>query len=293
MRLLKYLKDKYKQYGSRELKRALEKGACLVNGKIERFGSLIIDPSKDKIEFAETEFGKRERLTIKPERIIFEDNYILIYDKEAGYPALPTEGKNTNLLEELKKFYENKIPFQPVHRLDKDTSGLIIFSKTAQALKLLNEMFQKKTIKKKYIAIVDGNWSLTNTGKIENHLCLDFKRGAMQKWKVAETKNPDVLKNKAKYKLAITNYKITNKNKGLTLIELEPETGRTHQLRVHLSSLGYPILGDTIYAKSFKSKILPGRHLLHAYKLEFNHPITNKKILAEAPMPTEFKNLIN
>lgn len=292
MRLIKFLKNKYKNYGSRELKRALEKGACLVNGKIERFGTKIIDPTKDKIEFREIEFKARPKLTIKNERIIYEDNHLLIYNKEAGYSSLPTEGKNTNLLDELKKIFENKISFQPVHRLDKDTSGLIIFAKDSETVRIMNEMFQAKKIKKEYLAITDGNWDKSENGTIDNYLCLEYKRGAMQKWKVADIKKDEPIKNKSKYKHAITKYQVLKKLKNLSLVKLEPKTGRTHQLRVHLSFIGYPILGDTVYAKSFKSNLIPGRHLLHAYLLEFNHPITNSFLRIEAPIPEEIKFLI-
>lgn len=292
MRLLKYLKNKYKNYGSREMKRALEKGACLVNGKIERFGSKLVDPTKDKIEFKEINFIAREKLLIKKERIIFEDNWILIYDKEAGYPALPTEGKNTNLQEELQKFFADKFSLEPVHRLDKDTSGLMIFAKDHNTVKAFNEMFKEKGIEKTYLAIADGNWKPAMKGRFDNYLCLEFKRGAMQKWQVAKVDEEKIANNKSKYKQAITDYEVLKKFDKYTLVKLMPKTGRTHQLRVQLSDIGYPILGDTVYATKFQASILPGRHLLHAQTLKFNHPITKKNIQVEAPTPKEFEKLI-
>ncbi len=285
MRLLLYIKEKYTDLTNREIKRALERGACLVNGKIERYASRKIDPNKDKVEFTYIKTEAQAKLEIKKSRIVYEDDYILVYDKEAGHPIMATEAKaETNLHHELKKFTGYK-SLNPVHRLDRQTSGLCIFAKEQEALKELTRMFKDKEIKKTYEAIVDAKWQHPKQGKIENYLRLKQKINTMQIWQVVDS---------PKYgaKLAITDYKLIKAYDKYSHMQLEPLTGRTHQLRLHMAHMGYPILGDSIYAEKFKFKKILDRHLLHAAKLEFQHPITKKRLRLMAESPREFKELL-
>ncbi len=291
MRLLLYIKEKYSDLTNREIKRALERGACLVNGKIERYASRKIEPGKDKVEFTYIKTEAQAKLEIKATRIVYEDDHMLVYDKEAGHPIMATEAKaETNLHHELKKFLKNRSTnphgvLNPVHRLDRQTSGLCIFAKEQEALKELTRMFKDKEIKKTYEAIVDGKWQTHKQAQIENYLKLKQKLNTMQIWQVVDS---------PKYgaKLAVTNYKLIKAYDKYSHLELEPLTGRTHQLRLHMAHLGYPILGDTIYAENFKFKKILDRHLLHAAKLEFQHPITKKRLRLVAEMPEVFKELL-
>lgn len=285
MRLSKYLKDKHPELGSRAIKRALERGACKVNGRIERYGSRLIEPKKDQIDFTFINIEGREKLSIKKERIIFEDKFILAYDKEARYPALATEGGNVNLHEELQKFTKLK-SLQPVHRLDKDTSGVMLFGKSSDAVKRLTKLFQDKEIQKTYLALVDGCWDSHKKGCIDNELELAYKKGSMQKWRVADKKSP-------KTKQAITDYKVKDIYETYSLVEFKPKTGRTHQIRVHSLFMGYPLLGDTVYSKNFLTKEIFLRHLLHAHRLEFKHPFTQEAIKIEAPLPEDMTKLLS
>ncbi len=290
MRLLQYIKDKYSDLSNREIKRALERGACLVNGKIERYASREIEAKKDKVEFTYIQTEAQAKLVIKKSRIVFEDEHLLVYDKEAGHPIMATEAKSeANLHHELKRFLQSQPGnykfFEPVHRLDRQTSGLCIFAKEKTALVELTRMFKDKEIKKTYEAVVDGKWKLAPQGKVENHLRLKKKINTMQVWEVAKAVKKDS-------KLAISNYQLLKAYDKYSHVQLEPLTGRTHQLRVHMAYLGYPILGDTIYAENFKFKKLFDRHLLHAAKLEFKHPITKKRLRLEAELPAEFKELL-
>jgi len=292
MRLGQYLKNKYPELTARHIKHALECGACKINGKIERFTSRIVNPEKDQIQFKETVKQIRKRLVIDRKRFLYEDQFILAYDKESGFAALATENKSANLHDELKKHLGLKF-LQPAHRLDKNTSGILLFAKDPESLKLLSQLFQDKKIKKEYLAIADGKWDLKPQGVIENYLQMEYKKGAAQKWKVAKTNDPEKIKNTAKYKYAKTNYELVKNHKNLTLMKLMPETGRTHQLRVHLSHLGYPILGDLTYGTTFKNEMILDRHLLHAHKLEFKHPHKKEVIKIEAPLPEDFNRLLN
>jgi RluA family pseudouridine synthase len=334
IKLASYLKKKYPGLSSRVLKRALEQGACLVNGKIERFASRLIDPNKDKIEYKDLRPKSKDKLSIKAERIIFEDEHMLVYNKEAGYPSLNTESKkHPHLHGELIKFLAQrdhgiedftlideqfhqsrisnkevlikqnplrKLFLQPVHRLDKNTSGLMIFAKTETALHKLSEMFKEKSIYKEYEAIVDGSLSKKPSGKIETWLQQLKKKGASQKWQAVNKKSAG-----AKY--ACTNYQLIkaykperseeaallgHNNSVYTHVKLVPETGRTHQLRVHMAYIGHPILGDTVYAENFTSGVIVDRHFLHASKLAFKHPISDQELKLWAATPKDMMDLL-
>lgn len=283
MKLATYLKNKFPNLSSREIKRALEQGACTVNACIERFGSRQIDPAKDLIKFKAIKTQATKKLTIQKERIIFENQYILVYDKEAGHPSLPTESNKVNLHQMLKT-YLNYDFLEPVHRLDKHTSGLIIFAKSKIAVEKFTQLFAEHKIQKEYIAIVDGVWKHATQGQIETRMRLEFKKGSMQKWQVSKSK---------KDKIAITDYKILKQYKNYTSLILKPRTGRTHQLRVHMAYLGHPILGDSLYAKNFKSKIFVSRQLLHAHKIIFQDPFSLAQISLIAELPKDMKDFLD
>ena len=286
MRLGKYLKEKYPDFSSKEIKRSLENGACTVNGKIETFASREVNPGKDKIKFKVHKFKAQEKLSIKKNRIIFEDDDVLVYDKEAGHACMATESKKVNLHEELRKNLGYKF-LEPAHRLDKETSGLMVFCKNNKALKHMLKAFKDKEVKKTYIAKVDGQWSKKEFGSIKNFLELDFKKNGLQKWKVSKAKKETAEKNSRKYKASHTDYKVIKALKDSSLVEAYPQTGRTHQIRIHMAYLGHPILGDSVYGENFKHKELYTRHLLHARRLEFTLP--NKEAISlESELPSEF-----
>ena len=270
----------------------LEQGACTVNGRIESFGSRIIDPKKDKVKFTVLKQEVPQKLVIKKTHVVFEDEDILVYNKEPGWASLPTESKDANHLDEIRKTLKLKF-LEPIHRLDKNTSGLLLFAKKKALLKPLGELFSKKLIKKTYEAVVDGKWKLAAKGKIENYLTLDYKKGPLQKWKVAKRISIEQKKNRQKYKHAVTSFEMIKAYPSFAHLTLLPETGRTHQLRVQLGDIGYPVLGDSIYAMRFISKQKPKRHLLHARFLEFKHPVTKKGLRLEAPLPKDFKTLLS
>lgn len=308
MRLGDYLKEKYKNTSKRSIKRSLEQGACLINGKIERFTSRLIDPDEDEITYFNINAQAKPKLIIDPKRIIYEDRHFVIYNKEPGHPALKTEGKNSiHLHGELRNYLRERLGMEtflePIHRLDKDTSGLMIFGRDSEAVATLGQMFKEKKIFKEYEAIVDG--ILKENGRIENFLTLEKKGRGWQKWRVEISGKhcPSKLKENGKRKNAITNYQIVKayQDSNYTHIRLIPETGRTHQLRVHMSHMGHPILGDVLYAHRFQSKIFwdqnytnrrPERHLLHASKLMFKHPFNDQDLKLWAPLPDDMNCLL-
>ncbi len=315
LKLKDYLRDKYPDLSSRIIKRALEQGACKVNGKIERFATRRIDLSVDKVSYSGIRPEALGKLIIDPERILYEDEYLIIYNKEGGYPTLATEGKDkVHLHGELDKFLrerDGQSRLQPVHRLDKNTSGLIIFAKTAEATRKLNDLFADKEICKNYEAIVDGVLEPAK-GHLSTYMRLDKQGRGWQRWSsTTETQAHKLYKEylerkrangedtnisfenfliRKKYKTAISDYEVVKQypKQRLTHLRLIPATGRTHQLRVQMKSIGHPILGDTFYSDHFESRVTAARHLLHAASLELEHPFTGRVLKLSAELPEDF-----
>ena len=164
-----------------------------------------------------------------------------------------------------------------VHRIDKDTSGLVIVAKNDQAHLNISKQIQERKVTKTYIALVRGN-----VRENEATINMPIGRSTKDRKKMAVTKQG---------KEAITHFKVLKRYNGFTLLELKIETGRTHQIRVHLAEIGFPIVGDMVYSNGKNPFGIEGQ-MLHAAKLEFVHPTTNKKMEFEAPLPEYFENVL-
>ena len=213
--------------------------------------------------------------------IVYQDGDIAIINKYSGMVVHPAHGHYSGtlvnaILFQIKDLSGINGEMRPgiVHRLDKDTSGLIIVAKNDKAHTKLTEMFKNKEIKKTYLAIVKGKVS-KETGRIETNIGRDEK----------DRKKMSVSRDEKKGKLAITTYKVIDSNERYSLLDVNIETGRTHQIRVHMKHIGYPILGDIVYGRP-DNKIMI--QMLHAYKLEFKHPITSEEMVLEAQLPKDF-----
>lgn len=164
-----------------------------------------------------------------------------------------------------------------VHRIDKDTSGLVIIAKNDNSHINLSYQIQTRKVKKTYIALVRGN-----VKEKEATINMPIGRSTKDRKKMAVTKTG---------KEAITHFKVIKRYNGFTLLEINIETGRTHQIRVHLAEIGYPIVGDMVYSNGRNSFGVEGQ-MLHAAKLTFKHPKTNQEVTFEAPLPEYFKNVL-
>lgn len=225
--------------------------------------------------------------------ILLEDDTVIVINKPAGLLVLPDRFDKTliNLYELLKETFGTIFV---VHRIDRETSGVVLFAKTAEAHVFLNTAFERRQVEKIYRAIVVGSPN-ADRGCID--LSIAENEHGVRKMRI-DTKNG---------KEAITDYKVIEKFNGYALVEAKPHTGRTHQIRVHLSAIGLPILADRLYSNSgwfflssikrnYKSnedeKPLLARTALHAFSLSFIHPTTGEKMSSEAPMPKDMETVL-
>ncbi len=252
-----------------KLKKSLEIGGVLINNR--RIKDLTYKLKKgDKISICIDE--KIPEFKFSTDWIVYEDDYLIVLNKPQGMTTQGTMCYDINhLYYFVKRYLKGYAGLH--HRLDRDTSGLVLFTKKKEANKPVSELFKNKEIKKTYIAIVDGN--LTEEIKIQKPIGR-IPQSEPKKWWI----------NMPDSKEAITTVKPLKTTKNYTLIEAMPLTGRTHQIRVHLASAGYPILGDKFYNPE-DSTTYP--LMLHCKKLEFNHPITKKRITIETDVPERFK----
>lgn len=267
-KLLAVLKDKVDGYSSKQLKKMIEENACQVNSKIERFASSLVF-EQDLIVFYPAE--KKAILAVSKKDILFEDDSLLVYNKPQG---ICSDGQ------EIAKLFPH---FFLVHRLDKWTTGALILAKKEAVLKLLIEAFKRYEVKKSYLTIVDGQIK-QKSGIIENFLGKIKTCGGKPVF-------GEVAKQKGLY--ACTEWEKNAQGKNETLLTCKPKTGRTHQIRVHMSEMGHPILGDFQYGHSFVSSYKPPFILLHAYTLVFAHPLTQQTLKIKAPLPDAFSKAIN
>ena len=234
-------------------------------------------------------------------KIILDDNNLLVLDKPAGVLVHPTQADEKNTLVDflIEKYPEiknldwpDKTRIGVVHRLDKDTSGVIVMAKTPDVLAKLQTQFKDGEIQKNYSALVLGK--VEKEGKVEAAI----ERGEAGTQKVIDfTYSFD----KKTARPAITFYKPIEYyrfgNNDLTLLEVQPKTGRMHQIRTHLKYLGFPIIGDPLYnikpSRQISKDLKLDRQFLHAEKLEFTHPITSKKMIFESELPDDLQNVLD
>lgn len=226
--------------------------------------------------------------TLKPENIkldiIYEDEYLIVVNKPSAMVVHPGGGSYSGTLVNALSHYTNKLGNKNekerpgiVHRIDKDTSGLLLVSKSDKVHNILSNEFKKHNIKRKYIALVSGLIS-EDSGTIE----APIGRSESDRKKMSVTDKNS--------KTAITNFKVLERYSKATLLELILETGRTHQIRVHLNYINHPVINDPVYSKKV---INDYGQMLHAYYIGFNHPITNEFLEFEAKPENEFNEILD
>ena len=267
MRLLQFLREKCPEASSvKSLKRAIDGKLCTVNNRVETFSSYALEEGDSVILLeAVKDAVKNVKVTV-----LFEDKDLVIINKPAGL---------VSDIRSIRPCLTITGPLELVHRLDKETTGVLILAKTKEAKEAMIALFKERTIRKVYLAIVDGVVA-KDEGLIDKHLGKKHAYQGQTVYGVVDEK---------KGLRAITYWKCLKRAKVASVVCCEPYTGRTHQLRVHLSAMGHPILGDSQYGKKFLCGLKPRRNLLHAYSVTFKHPMTGKEIKVKAPIPADFK----
>jgi 23S rRNA pseudouridine1911/1915/1917 synthase len=259
------------------IQKLIKNGNVTVNDKVVKSSYLL--KIGDNVLVREPE---PEKLLIKgenkPLKIVYEDQFLVVIDKIAGLTVHPVGNRIEDTLVNRLLFHIKDLSsiggvMRPgiVHRLDKDTSGLMVVAKNEEAHLKLSEMLKEHSIKRKYIALVKGRLK-EKTGTVD----LPIKR------KNGETK----MKISISGKRAITHYKKIEEIGPFTLIKVELETGRTHQIRAHFSYIGHPIVGDPVYGGKEKEVPLK-RQFLHSYEISFKHPIIDKEIKEYSMLPND------
>ena len=251
---------------------ALQKGDVLLNGKIAKSSTTI--HSGDNIDYQFNETPLTLVATQIPFEIIFEDSDIIIINKPAGLTVHPGAGNRDNTLVNALLHYGKTLSrgsqFERpgiVHRLDKDTSGVLVVAKNNEAHNLLAKAFADRDVEKTYLGLVFGHLT-PEEGLIEAPIARQASN--YKKFVV------DILKGKD----ARTGYKVLRVANDKSLVQFNLYTGRTHQIRVHMAHLGHPLIGDSLYGRKGGK-----RQLLHAYSISFNHPRTKERMTFIAPEP--------
>lgn len=261
------------------LRYLIAEGKCEVNGMVQNTGYKL-----QKDDFVEIEANLSLETSLKPENIpleiIFEDAEIIVINKSAGMLVHPTKGVRSGTLLNALTFYlnfnadetpksENFIRIGLAHRLDKQTSGLMTIGKNPRSHRILCSHFQRKLVEKKYFAVVEGIVE-QDFGTIQAPIA---RNSEGRFWHISD-----------EGRFAESNFWVIERKTDSTILELEPVTGRTNQLRLHCAHLGHPIIGDELYHGRKFSRLC-----LHAYKLSFWHPNGKKRMEFETELPVEMR----
>lgn len=279
--------DKYlavnTEYSRSLIAKMVENEYVLVNGKKTKNNYIL--KSGDKIEIKD---GFIEPLDVKPENIplniVYEDDDIIVLNKESGMVVHPGNGNNDGTLVNALLYHTNALSdvngeVRPgiVHRIDKDTSGLMVVAKNNKAHEILADALSKHEIKRDYIALLKGEF-LSDTATID----APIGRDKLNRKKMTVTGENS--------KDAITDMRVLKRYKGYTLVRLSLHTGRTHQIRVHMEYIGYPVYNDPVYTND---KTTDFGQFLHSASIDFVHPITKEHMHFECELPKYFKEFLD
>ena len=293
IRLDAYLASQIESWSRARLQRLIENEDVLVNGKPAKPSYKLRQHDKVEVELIApaTDVFTPENI---PVEIVYEDETLVVVNKPAGLVVHPAAGTPLGTLANALAYHFQQLPgsnVRPgiVHRLDRDTSGLLVVAKTEAALENLSDQFRDRTVYKSYVALVHGRVS-PDSGKIDQPLARD----PANRTRMAVVRGG---------RHALTLYRVRQAYERFTLLDVELKTGRTHQIRVHLAWLKYPVVGDETYGGGRDNTIRDPRlrarirnlkrHFLHAEKLAFTHPRTNEIVKFEIPLPDELVKLLD
>jgi 23S rRNA pseudouridine1911/1915/1917 synthase len=271
-----------------QAKQLIDAGRVRVDGAPRKGGQVLRTGARVEIELRAP-----EPLAVEPEavplRVLYEDEHVLAVDKPPGMVVHPAPGARRGTLVHAlaHRFGPGSAPGAPeragiVHRLDRDTSGVLLVARTAAALEALARQFRERTVEKRYLAVVRGTVAAA-TGRIDRPIGRHPH----------ERKRMSVRSRRGR--AAVTRWTVVEQLPGATVLRLAPETGRTHQLRVHLAAAGHPILGDRVYGVRRTERggaDAIARQALHAEEIRFTHPASGARLVVRAPVPADIEQLI-
>jgi RluA family pseudouridine synthase len=258
----------------RAARRHLANGCCRIDGQVETYGSRILKRG-EIVEFflpedREHHFDKK--------RVLLDDVGVLAYDKPAYLPVTPTDAiKSWSLLDILQQAQIGEL--FPVHRLDADTSGIVLFARSKEIAARLEQFFKDHAVEKTYHAIVRGH--PREKGEHRSYLVKAKSQPGLEKWKSG--RGPDARE-------AITTWEVEQRlGTYASLVRIEPKTGRHHQIRIHFSEMDFPLYGDRLYGDR-RDAIHVTRHLLHASRIRLPHPVGGSAIDVKSRLPKDFQS---
>ncbi len=282
-RLDVFLVEKFPQYSRTYFQKLINQGLILVQGSLKRANYKLHPADKIEITFPPPEIFSLEAQAL-PLEIIYEDEDIIVINKTTGMVVHPACGHKDGTLINALLHHFKSLPGNPlrpglVHRLDKDTSGVMVIAKNEKSLNLISKQFQKRKVEKTYLALVHGI-PKRKQGRIEASLGRDLKN--RKKVSITSLHSRE----------AITAYQLReNFPQGVSLLEVKPFTGRTHQIRVHLSAIGHPVCGDREYSSEKEYRLYP-RLMLHSWKLKILHPVSKEIKEFVARLPDDFAKIL-
>lgn len=303
LRVDKFLVDRMERTSRNRIQQAADAGCIIVNGKVVKSNyrvkpldvvSIVMDRPRYEFEIVAQDI---------PLDVVYEDDYVMVVNKPAGMVVHPGHGNYDGTLvnalawhfRDTKDYDVNDPRLGLVHRIDKDTSGLLVVAKTPEAKTILGKQFFEKTTRREYLALVWGDFD-NDKGTITGNITRDVR----DRLRMAVSQDPEIGKH------AVTHYEVVKRYGYVTLVKCVLETGRTHQIRVHMAHIGHPLFNDARYGGD---KILRGttaaryrqfidncfavcpRQALHARTLGFRHPHTGVEMDFEAPVPNDMLNL--
>ena len=284
MRLDAYISSKKTNLSRTNIQRLIEEGNILVNSKKKKISYKVQIGDNIEINIPEAKETRIKAENI-PVEVVYEDNDIIVVNKPKGMVVHPANGNpDGTLVNAIMAMCKGSLSgiggeIRPgiVHRLDKDTSGLLIIAKNDLAHIHMSNQIKDRQVKKIYIALVKGN-----INENEATINMPIGRSTKDRKKMAVRKDG---------KEAITHFKVLKRYKNYTLLEVKIDTGRTHQIRVHMAEIGHPVVGDMVYSKGKNEFGVEGQ-MLHSKSLDFKHPITGKEMHLEAKLPEYFEKVL-
>lgn len=290
MRLDIFLARHFCQFTRSHIQALNRSGSVLVEGRQEKSGYRMRGSESVEVDVGPLPYASLEPQPI-PLKVVYEDEDLAVIEKPAGLSVHPGAGTGVQtivhaLLFRFKKLSSAGGEARPgiVHRLDKWTSGLMIVAKNDAAHVRLSRAFQDRTVQKSYLALVHGKLA-----KPSGEVTLNIGRHPQKRTRMSAQKGSG--------RIALSTYRTIEEIRGFSLLEVRIKTGRTHQIRVHLSAIGHPVAGDDVYgerqyAEFVKKYGKPGRYFLHAAELQFAHPRTGEILKFESPLPEDLSTLL-